>query len=413
MHIKRLQHVYHQRYTTILRRLKNKKEPLTVLFLAIDASVWKYDSLYQQMTNDPLFTPIILICPQVNRGVDFMIKTMRKCASHFETKGYPYITAYDENTSEYFDANSLSPDIVFYTNPYKGLIHDKYYIDKFTDSLTCYVNYAYNNVQKDYAYNLSFHHYLWRYYQECDLNFQLVEKHSPIKAINCRVVGYPMYDAFVGGANTSSSWKLNDSQHKRIIWSPHHTIDGRDEIIKFSTFLLYHDCMVSIAERFNENIEIVFKPHPLLKINLYEHPDWGKERTDKYYDYWKNGVNTSLVEGEYIDLFNSSDAIINDSGSFTIEYLYTKKPCLFLSNYNRKNDANDVTLKAFDCWYHATNVEEIEKFISDVVIDNMDSLKSLREQFYNEVLLPPNGCSVAENIINEIKKELHKCNTQQ
>ena len=30
-----------------------------------------------------------------------------------------------------------------------------------------------------------------------------------------------------------------------------------------------------------------------------------------------------------------------------------------------------------------------------------DPLKSKREAFYKEVLLPPNGCTVAENIVNE------------
>ena len=30
------------------------------------------------------------------------------------------------------------------------------------------------------------------------------------------------------------------------------------------------------------------------------------------------------------------------------------------------------------------------------------------EQFYKDNLLPPNGCFVAENIINEIKKELYE-----
>lgn len=93
--------------------------------------------------------------------------------------------------------------------------------------------------------------------------------------------------------------------------------------------------------------------------------------------------------------------MINDSASFTIEYLYENKPCLFLSNYDRQKDSNEVSLKAFGCRYHAETSEEIESFVRDVIIDGNDTMKEKREKFYNEVLLPPNGNFVAENILQD------------
>lgn len=409
MHNKRIQisvNKQHKKYVAIRRRLKGKKEPLNVLFMAVDATSWKYDSLYLRMLDDPMFNPIILVCPQVNRGYEHMIEKLRGCVEFYKIKKYKYIVTYKEETKEYFEAQSLRPDIIFYTNPYKGLIDDRYYIDQFPNSLTCYVNYAFNNVRHPWACNLPLHQNVWKYFLECDLNYQQTKLYSPIRAKNCVIVGYPMYDAFVLGSSNGKDWKINDDKHKKIIWSPHHTIDGRDEMIKFSTFLLFYDIMVKMAKKYCEKIEIAFKPHPLLKVNLYEHPEWGKERTDKYYDFWLNGENTTLVEGEYVDLFKTSNAMINDSGSFTVEYLYVQKPCLFLSNYNRQIDANAIALKAFDCWYHATTEEQIDSFISKVVLAGEDTMLEKRKNFFSKYLLPPNGCSVAENIINEIKKEL-------
>ena len=375
--------------------------------MALDASVWKFDSLYIEMQKDSRFNPYILVCPQVNRGGENMIERMQMCADYFKKKHYNYIMTYDAETQTFFDAHTLAPDIVCFTNPYDGLIEPRYYIDKFPNSLTCYINYAYNNHVHEWGFNLPFHRYLWRYYVECEPNYKLIKSCSPLNASNCRITGYPMYDEFLAGTNTGKDWKLNDKKHKRIIWSPHHTIDGRDNLIKYSTFLLYYDKILSLANRYKDSIEIAFKPHPLLKVNLYEHPEWGKERTDAYYAQWANGENTTLVDGEYIDLFKSSDAMINDSGSFLIEYLYMQKPCLYLNNYNRQEGSNVAALRAFDCWYLATTEQEVDGFVEYVIINGKDTLKDKRERFYSSMLLPPNGCTVAQNIINDIMNALN------
>lgn len=374
--------------------------------MALEASSWKYDSVYKMLLNDPNFNPIILVCPQVNRGHEFMLEKLRQCNDFFYQKGYNYICSFNEKTSEYIDANTLSPDIIFYTNPYKGLIDDRYYIDQFPAALTCYVNYAYNNHIHEFGFNLPFHRQVWRYFIECVDNKKLVESLSPINGVNCVVSGYPMFDAYTCGTNEGINWKLKDRKHKRIIWSPHHTISIQTELLRYSTFELYYDVIWNLSQKYKNEVQFVFKPHPLLKEALYRLDGWGKGRTDAYYEMWSKGENTAIAEGEYVDLFNSSDAMINDSGSFTIEYLYTCKPCLLLNNYNRQADANIVSLKAIDCWYQATDATQIENFIKEVLLQGVDPLKSKREAFYNEVLLPPNGCTVAENIVNEIKKEL-------
>lgn len=399
---------YHRRYDKTMKRLARKDEPLNVLFFAIYDSSWKYDSVYQAMLNDSLFNPIILVCPAINRGFDHMLETMNVCCQTFDKKGYRYIKTYDEKSNTYLDVRSLNPDIIFYTNPYKGLSEEIFYIDRFPNSLFCYVNYGYINVNKEWAVNLPFHQRVWRFYVECKENQQLVKMHSLIKARNTKVVGYPMYDAFAEGTNIGYDWKIKDRKVKRIIWSPHHTISNNSQDIRLSTFELYYDLMLTMAKKYKDQIQIIFKPHPLLKEALYHLEGWGKERTDAYYKTWADGINTTIAEGGYVDLFNSSDAMINDSASFTLEYLYMKKPCLFLSNYDRQKDSNEVSLKAFNCWYHATSEEEIERFITDVLLAGKDSMKEQRDAFYNEVLLPPNGCSVAENIINDIKKAINK-----
>ena len=395
-----------QHYTSILKGIR-KKKTINILFFVVESNAWKYDSLYKLMLQDAHFNPIILICPQVNRGYDYMLERMNTCASYFKNRGYHYILTYNPETNEYFDAHTLMPDIICYTNPYKGLIHSEYYIDNFQNSLLCYVNYAYQNHTHEFGFNLPFHQSLWRYYVECKYNLSLIKKYSPINGRNCVVTGYPMYDAFKQGTSIGYNWKIHNTQLKRIIWSPHHTIGIQTELIQYSTFELYYDVMLQLAEKYKDSIQFAFKPHPLLKEALYRLEGWGKKRTDDYYARWENLENGSYIDDEYVDLFNTSDAMINDSGSFTIEYLYIGKPCLLLNNYDRQKDANKVALKAMQCWYKATTAEQIEKFIVDVVLNGHDSLMGKRASFYKKVLVPPHGLSVSENILKDIKRELH------
>ena len=164
--------------------------------------------------------------------------------------------------------------------------------------------------------------------------------------------------------------------------------------------------MLSMAHKYRNSIELCFKPHPLLKNKLYH--AWGKEKTEDYYRKWKDGENTFYIDGEYIDLFMTSDAMIHDSGSFMIEYLYVNKPVM--RTYNGEDPTkmyNDFTLKCLDYYYKAFNEKDIETFIVNVIQEE-DSLKSLRTKFLNDVLIPKGGMP-SENIINDIIDSIKNC----
>lgn len=396
------------KYNDIRHRILEKNSPIHVVFLPIDCAVWKFDSLYQLMQKDPLFKVSILVCPVVNRGREFMLKTQRECCVFFEKKGYPYLCAYDECNDSFIDISTLEPDIIFYTNPYKGLIDDRYYIDNISSALTCYVNYGYINVPFEWAVALPFHKKLWKYFVECEDNRKLVKSWSPLTSGNVCVSGYPMFEAFANSKGDLKDWKLQQKSLKRIIWAPHHSISNASGMVQFSTFELHYDTMLELARKYQDKVQFVFKPHPLLKSNLYKLDGWGRERTDAYYNEWAEGENTAFVNGEYVDLFVSSDAMIHDCASFMTEYLYTKHPVLFMANYDREGQSNECAKKAYHSHYHARTKEEIENFIVNVVIGGDDPMKAIREKFYDEVLLPPNGYTAAENMLNEIKKSLGK-----
>ena len=393
-------------YSKKVHELRKANRPINVLFFALDSNTWKYDFLFQAMQKDLAFSPIVLAVPQVNKGREFMLYQLKHGCEYYKSKGYPTVCSYNEETDSYVDAFSLQPDIVFFSNPYDGLVDDRYNIKHFYKKcLTCYVNYTFCSVPYQWQCASVFHQKVWRYYVECEDNLKQVK--SYYSGHNCVVTGYPTSDLFASTEATGKDWKLEDGKLKKVIWAPHHTIEGQTGLIQFSTFLLYCDFMLKLAEEYQDKVQFAFKPHPLLLPALYAHPDWGKEKTDAYYEKWSNGKNTVFVNGDYIDLFKSSDAMIHDCGSFIIEYLHVNKPVMFLGTFDRVSQSNEVGKKAYSCHYVGNTKEEIKDFVDNVVINGKDGMGKKRMQFYREQLMPTNGLSVAENILLDLKSHLN------
>ena len=160
---------------------------------------------------------------------------------------------------------------------------------------------------------------------------------------------------------------------------------------------------------FSTGEKFIFIPEERIDIINYikNYSDWGKERTDAYYAQWENGITTTFIPGPYVDLFKSSDALIHDCHSFIVEYLYTKKPVLYLANFERESQCNEVGKKAFACHYQGTTKEDVIQFIDEIVLGEKDTMSQVRRTFYDTILVPPHGLTVAENIVNEIISEIN------
>lgn len=102
--------------------------------------------------------------------------------------------------------------------------------------------------------------------------------------------------------------------------------------MNYSTFLSIAEELLEFIKNTQLPVQMAFKPHPLLKSQLYNYSSWGKEKTDEYYAAWEFLPNAQLETNEYVDLFMTSDAMIHDCGSFTIEYHHTLKPVMYLVN---------------------------------------------------------------------------------
>ena len=387
-----------------------KKSKVKVAFFVIHDSIWKCDEIYWLMSKHIDFEPIIVICPFMpQRKQPFMKAEMELAYKHFLSKGYNVVKTYDETSNEWLDVKKvIQPDVVFFTYPHK-LTKSEYYIDSYLDKLTCYIPYGLMtaNIQEK-QYNQRFHNLIWRCYYETEIHKTMARKYALNKARNVIVTGYPMCDIFLNKTYIPvDKWKIQNKAIKRIIWAPHHTIENDDKELAYSNFLTHFQFILDIAERYKTQLQIAFKPHPVLKSKLYSHDDWGKNRTDAYYNEWQSRHNCQLEERDYEDLFLTSDAMLLDSVSFISEYLYTGKPSLFLvRDETIENKFNEYGKLSFNFVYKANNFNDILNFIDNTVLNKKDPLLIPRINFVNQYLIPPNNQTAGLTIFNSLISEI-------
>lgn len=397
-----------KKHLIALKKVK-EKETITVAFFVIFGALWKYDLIYKLLENDNRFNPIIIICPYINYGDENMHLEMSRAYSLFKSKGYNVISTYLESSKNFIDVkNEIKPDIVFFTNPH-SITHKEYYINNFVDTLTCYVQYSFhvsslNNEQ----YDQRFHNLLWKAFYETPIHKAFAIKYSRNKAVNVEVTGYPGTDIFLDeNYQPCDVWKIKSPNIKRVIWAPHHTINENDSNLGYSNFLQYANYFLELLGTYKDALQIAFKPHPILKQKLYLHPDWGKFKTDDYYLKWEVANNAMLFEDDYVDLFCTSDAIIHDSGSFLVEYLYQNKPSLFcFRNTEITNKFNDFGKLALNVNAAAYTKDDINNFLTTEIFNGNDLLFKSRTEFISTYLIPPNNNTASQNIYNIILKEL-------
>lgn len=389
----------------IIQKARNN-EVIKVAFFVEYSSIWKLELVYKLFEQDERFVPIIVIVPVVTFGYENMIYEMDKSYTNFKNQGYQVIKSYDEKENKYINIKeTIKPDIIFYTRPYRETVDENYYIANYLDILTCYVDYAYQVTTYEKAvYDAFLPNVVWKFFLATELHLESFYSQSRNLAINGVVTGYPGVDQLLYKEKVNdSNWKSKNK--KKIIWAPHYTI-GDKSALTYSNFLAYSEKMLELANNYKDEIQISFKPHPALKSSLYKHKDWGKKRTDDYYKSWELGYNTQLNTDSYIDLFNSSDALIHDSGSFTAEYLHCGKPLLFTMRKNAEKQFNDFGKLALEAHYHAYHIDEIEKFIVDVVLNGNDYMEEKRDNIYGNILQNNSQSSASENIYNYICNQL-------
>ena len=397
-------HVYQYRLPK-LREKVFSKEKIKVVFFPINLGMWKNDYLFRLMMSHPRFEPYIVsfFVPADSR--DFQLRNQQEMAEKFTAKGYPYLDMYDPVSDKWFDAKAFKPDIVFYTQAVDEA-YPQYKIKAlWKDCLFYYIPYCMGMEDQRRGYNTLLDNICERFFAPSAFHKKEYSSYFLNKGKNIVFTGYPSFDYLTKPEHEPTyRWKCND-ERKKIIWAPHHSITTQD-LLSYSNFLTIADDMVALAMKYQDKVQFVFKPHPRLRPKLELMEGWGVERTARYYRQWEMMPNTCFEDGAYFDLFLTSDALIHDCSTFMAEYLITEKPVMFVMRDDNQLNLNEYAQRCFEQHYLGYSINDVERFINEVVLGGNDTRQNERQSFVRNYLLPKGDVSVAENIFNEMCNEL-------
>ena len=198
-------------------------------------------------------------------------------------------------------------------------------------------------------------------------------------------------------------------EYKKVIIAPHFSV-GDTNVLSFSTFDKNMYFWIYLAEKYKDSVSFVFKPHPNLRNQLVSK---GYMKSIDEYEAYLNRIrilpNARVQEeGDYLALFDTSDALIDDSISFIGEYFYTGKPMLFLERPEQR--FTDLGAEIIKTQYRVdgTDYAAIDDFITNVVLNGEDYTKQTRKETFERELdyYCINSMSAAEYIYSDIVEGL-------
>lgn len=372
------------RLEKLKKKIKRGKKA-KVFFMTQRAAAFGAASVYKAMEQSDIFDPYILCISKRDIWYMDFYEAVEEDVEFFKRRGFKAINAYEENKTPK-DLTMLNPDIIFFDSPnlYGPANNSHFRLDQINwRFLTCYIPYGLLMVDSFYYHydNLNVRT-CWKFFLDTEASYSRALSDAEFNGMNIVKAGYPQFDDYEMARDVELPAKLQND-NKTIIYAPHWTLDFENN---FATFDLYKDIILDYA-REHSTMNFVFKPHPELGFRISARYKLGKsdfsfsdyENYMKTWDALPNGI--CITQGGYISIFERSDCMITDCGSFIGEYLPSLNPCIYLFNPRKKHQWDAYTplaKKILDTYYIANNADELDQYFNDIVVNNNDSKKECR-----------------------------------
>lgn len=385
-------------YCSIEQKLKKRRKPrINFGIYAVYDSTYGADGIFRMMIDDTKhWNPHIVIIPDISRGKDHQIETYNRTKEFFISRyGKEYVLdGFDIKTNEFYD-RLKEFDIIIFANPYDSMVAKMHSI-KYASSqnvLPVILSYAYDVGRFTTINRLESHEYnwAWKCFADTVYSYEDCKRFMPNKGKNVILSGYSKMDNYCP--------QTIIKKKKRILISPHHTVDY--DKLPLSNFLKFNDLIPELATMFPQ-IEFVFRPHPLLFTTLINKGLWTDEEVSSYLDVLGQHGIVYSQGGDYFDLFNSCDAIINDCGSYTVEWLFTGKPgCFVLCDKLNKSYVTKLMRKSISQYDIARSRQDIINFVKKIASESDE--KKYTMQKWVRANIAVNYPNASEVIMKEIR----------
>ncbi len=385
------------------KRKLPQKQPITVLFVCHLPALWSmFDSVYDAMIEAHDFNPIAVALPYNYSTLPEGQYKDEGAFEYLKERGINVIRGYDKGRGEWLDPASIDPDYVFFQQPYP-FFPPMWSAEKISMfARISFVSYC-PTLEID-SPGVGFFQYTSLFFVEherervaFDINFKNINWFNKERVL---VTGTPKFDYLTKKAEPSGRvWKRGMRKDvKRILWAPRwrteegtcHFFDYKDY---FSAFCKTH-----------QDIDFVFRPHPLCFWNFLETGEMSVEELELMKAGYENSTNMVIDSTpEYVDTFLTSDFLISDFSSMAIEYLATGKPVIYTHRVNYFNEHGRSLSKGM---YWVRNTRELDKTIS-MLLSGDDPLREKRAELIDSLIFRPKGGS-GRLIIEHLRADYRK-----
>lgn len=387
-------------YRRLTVRFRNTKiDKIRIVFLLNELPKWKLQGVLDLLHEDNRFNPIVALTMadiDWRQPTEVVVGKHKALKAYFARYGVSCVELADIKNKKVRSPKELSPHVVFYQQPWAYSVKQHpAMVSRY--ALTCYVPYYVPNTEALwFDCRDLFQRTIYRYYS---LNQKWVcgyESYMPEwkRAGTYVPAGHPMLDVF-------HTFDVSHSGHIGVIYAPHWSITypGFLSSEHYSTFLSNGKEILSFAKQHPE-INWVFKPHPNLASALVNSGAWSECEVAAYYDAWRE-IGKVCLDGDYVEYFAESYAMITDCGSFLIEYAATGRPLVRLISSQCRMEVPAWNRDLFNSYYNCHDMGELNEILETVIILRQDPKESERQQAARECGIMDSQASSA--IVADIK----------
>ncbi len=381
-----------------------KAQPLHIVFVCHLPAAWgKLSPLYEVLLKNPAFKTTLVCVPYRHSSFGDREFHDGGMETRLIEQGFEYISGYNREKKEWLDLQDLAPDYVFFQTPYDHQFPYEYTSECVSAyARVCYVPYLgiliFKGEVEEITHPLSFFKNLSLVLvgNSDERNDLLKRFHGVLKTNQVVVTGSPMLDAILHTDSPNScAWNKERSEcTKRILWTPRwRTEEGNCH------FFDYKDYFFNLAGG-NENVDYLFRPHPLCLQNFASTGELPQADQDKMLEEFDRLPNAKIdSSGDYRDTFLTSDILVSDMSSMMAEYFITGKPIIYS---HRVDHFNEFGTKLAQGYYWVRNQTELDETLK-MLLRGEDPLRETRIKIIEKMFfLPEEGASA------QISKELEK-----